>query len=148
NESAALFNVVTDAEGVESIRFGLEAIKGCGTAVVSSIVEERVANGPFRSFPDFCKRMASKKVNKKTMEVLIRAGAFDSLYPAGTKITRHALFKAMESVTAWAAKEQETLSLGQGGLFDAVFSSGGSGPTLRAPEPDIPVQPEWSHMEK
>jgi DNA polymerase-3 subunit alpha len=148
NESERLFNVVTDADGKESIRFGLEAIKGCGGAVVNAIVEERKTNGPFRSFPDFGKRMANKKVNKKTMEVLIRTGAFDSFYPMKSKVTRQALFKAMESITAWAVKEAETASLGQGGLFDVVFAASGSGPSLRAPEPDIPAQPEWTHMEK
>jgi DNA polymerase-3 subunit alpha len=148
NESERLFNVVADGEGVESIRFGMEAIKGCGAAVINTIVEERNANGRFYSFPDFCKRMANKKVNKKTMEALIRAGAFDSLYPAATKVTRQALFKAMESVMSWGVKEAETASLGQGGLFDVMFSSAGSGPSLRAPEPDIPHHAEWTHMEK
>lgn len=148
NESERLFNVVTDSEGKESIRFGLEAIKGCGGNVVNTIVEERNTNGPFRSFPDFCKRVANKKVNKKTMEVLIRTGAFDSLYPAKTKVTRQALFKAMESVMSWGTKEAETASLGQGGLFDVVFSTAGSGPSLRAPEPEIPTHAEWTHMEK
>src|SRR5262249_5072051 len=81
NESDRLFNVVAGAEGKEAIRFGMEAIKGCGAAAISAIVAERTASGVFRSFPDFCKRMANKKVNKKTLEVLIRAGAFDSLHP-------------------------------------------------------------------
>jgi DNA polymerase III subunit alpha len=148
NESERLFNVVEDATGKESIRFGMEAIKGCGEAVINAIVEERRAKGPFHSFPDFCKRVADKKVNKKTLEALIRAGAFDSFYPQATRVTRQALFKAMESVTAWAAKEQEAAALGQGGLFDVVFNSGGSGPSLRSPEPEIPSQPEWTHMEK
>ena len=148
NESERLFNVVTDAEGKERIRFGMEAIKGCGEAVVNAIVEDRVANGPFRSYPEFCKRMAAKKVNKKTLDVLIRAGAFDSLYPRQTKITRQSLFKAMENISAWAAKEYESSSIGQGGLFDAVFSASGSGPMLRSAEPEIPLLPEWSHMEK
>ncbi len=147
NESERLFNVV-DTAGKESIRFGLEAIKGCGTAVVNAIVEERNANGPYLSFPDFCKRTTNKKVNKKTLEVLIRTGAFDSLYGIKSKVSRQALFKAMEPIMAWATKEQETASLGQGGLFDVVFQTAGSGPSLRAPEPDIPAQPEWSHMEK
>src|SRR5690606_2593598 len=88
------------------------------------------------------------KVNKKTLEVLIRAGAFDSLYPMGSKVTRQAIFKAMENITAWAAKEAESAAIGQGGLFDAIFSASGSGPALRSAEPEIPVHPEWTHMEK
>lgn len=148
NESERLFNVVEAADGTESIRFGMEAIKGCGEAVINSIVDERRANGFFHSFPDFCKRMATKKVNKKTLEALIRAGAFDSLYPPKMKVTRHALFKAMESVMSWAVKEAETASIGQGGLFDVMFHSAGSGPSLRSPDPDIAPQAEWTHMEK
>jgi DNA polymerase-3 subunit alpha len=160
NESERLFNVVTAADGVESIRFGMEAIKGCGAAAISVIVEERTANGPFRSFPDFCKRMANKKVNKKTLEVLIRAGAFDSLYPqnvrgaqsgqgpAHLKMNRQTLFKAIEPIQTWAVKEAEIAALGQGGLFDALFSSSGAGPALKAPEPDMPFHSEFTHMEK
>jgi DNA polymerase-3 subunit alpha len=148
NESNRLFNVVTDASGKETIRFGLEAIKGCGEAAVNTIVEERDANGPYRSFGDFCKRVALKKVNKKVLETLIRAGAFDSLYSDRNKVNRQTLFKSVESVVAWATKEAETAALGQGGLFDAMFSGAGSGPALRAPEPEMPFQTEWTHMER
>ncbi len=148
NESERLFNVVLGADGKESIRFGLEAIKGCGEAAISGIVDERTAQGPFRSFPDFCKRLANKKVNKKTLEVLIRAGAFDSLYGNKSKVNRQTLFKSIEAIVAWGTKEAEVAALGQGGLFDAMFSAPGDGPALRAPEPDLPVQPEFTHMEK
>lgn len=150
NESERLFNVVSSGDGQESIRFGLEAIKGCGAAAISVIADERKTNGPYRSFPDFCKRVANKKVNKKTLEVLIRAGAFDSLYPSMgvNKTTRQALFKAIEPIVAWGVKEAEVHALGQGGLFDTIFSADGGGPALKAPEPDIPAHPEFTHMEK
>ena len=134
NESERLFNVVVGADGKESVRFGMEAIKGCGAAAISVIVEERALNGPFRSFPDFCKRMSARKINKKTLEVLIRAGAFDSIYglaPGKTgKVNRHTLFKSIETVVSWAAKEAEIAALGQGGLFDSLFAASGSGPSL------------------
>lgn len=148
NESNRLFNVVAGADGKESIRFGMEAIKGCGEAAINTIVEERNANGPYRSFPDFCKRIAQKKVNKKTIEALIRAGAFDSLYAKNAKVNRQSLFKSMDTIVTWAQKEAETASLGQGGLFDVMFSSGGDGPALRSAEPEIPFHQEWNHMEK
>lgn len=148
NQSDRLFNVVFGDDGKETIRFGLEAIKGCGAAAVGAIVDERKANGPFVSFGDFCKRMAQKKVNKKVIETLIRAGAFDSLYSDRNKVNRHTLFKSVETVVAWAVKEQEIASLGQGGLFDAVFSASGAGPSLKAPEPEMAFQPEWNHMER
>jgi DNA polymerase-3 subunit alpha len=149
NESNRLFNVVVSpTTGLECIRFGMEAIKGCGEAAINSIVEERTANGPYLSFPDFCKRMAQKKVNKKTIEALIRAGAFDSLYEKNAKVNRQSLYKSMELITAWGAKEAETASLGQGGLFDVMFNSAGGGPALRAAEPEIAFHAEWNHMEK
>ncbi len=146
NESARFFNVVA-FDGKPAIRFGLEAIKGVGGAACSTIEEERAANGPFRSFADFLKRVALKKVNKKTVETLIRTGAFDSLYPNRNEMNRATLFKAMEMVMTWAAKEQETASLGQGGLFDN-FLTAGAGPNLKAAEPEMAFQPEWTHMQK
>ena len=61
------------------IRYGLSAIKSIGKSVVDSIVEDREANGPFRSLEDFVERMTNKEVNRKTLENFIRAGALDCL---------------------------------------------------------------------
>jgi DNA polymerase-3 subunit alpha len=62
-----------------SIRFGLEAVKGVGSAAIESIVEVRDASGPFQSVEDFIRRVDARKVNKKVLEGLVKAGAFDSL---------------------------------------------------------------------
>jgi len=62
-----------------SVRFGLEAVKGVGGAAIEVMLEER-GKGTFDSFDDFLKRVDSKRVNKKVIESLIKAGAFDSLY--------------------------------------------------------------------
>ena len=62
-----------------NIRFGLVAIKGIGWGVINGLVHEREENGPFRSFEDFCRRLAGKDLNRRTLENLIRAGAFDSM---------------------------------------------------------------------
>ncbi len=62
-----------------SIRFGLEAVKGVGSAAIESILETKDKNGPFLSMEDFLKRVDTRKVNKKVLENLIKAGAFDSL---------------------------------------------------------------------
>lgn len=62
-----------------SIRFGLEAVKGVGGAAIESIVEVRASGGPFASVTDFIQRVDSRKVNKKVLESLVKAGAFDSL---------------------------------------------------------------------
>jgi DNA polymerase-3 subunit alpha len=73
NESGVFFRVNEEGE----IRFGLGAIKGAGEAAVQSIIEEREANGLFKDFFDFMTRITTRQVNKKTLECLAMAGAFD-----------------------------------------------------------------------
>ncbi|MFZ6017461.1 MAG: DNA polymerase III subunit alpha [Nitrospirota bacterium] len=74
NHSGQEFRVVGN-----SIRFGLEAVKGVGSSAIESILETRRTDGPFTSVADFLKRVDARKVNKKVVESLIKAGAFDSL---------------------------------------------------------------------
>lgn len=75
NESERVFTISGNA-----IRFGLEAVKGVGGAALECILRER-QKGMFKSLNDFLMRVDTKKVNKKVIESLIKAGAFDSLYP-------------------------------------------------------------------
>ncbi len=75
NESERFFTITEN-----SIRFGLEAVKGVGGSALESIIKER-QKGRFKSLEDFLTRVDTKKVNKKVVESLIKAGAFDSLYP-------------------------------------------------------------------
>lgn len=75
------------------IRFGLGSIKNVGTVPVNSIVEERKANGPYKSFTDFCERIANQDVNKKCIESLIKAGAFDEF-----EQTRNTLLASFEKI--------------------------------------------------
>lgn len=75
NESERVFTISGNA-----IRFGLEAVKGVGEAALECILRER-QKGMFKSLNDFLMRVDTKKVNKKVIESLIKAGAFDSLYP-------------------------------------------------------------------
>ena len=74
NESIATFSVRGS-----SIRFGMAAIKNVGESAVEAILEEREKGGPFKSLYDFCCRVDTRKVNRKTIESLIKAGAMDSL---------------------------------------------------------------------
>ncbi len=74
NVSDGEFKVV---EG--SIRFGMIALKGAGQQAIEDIIEERSQNGPFRTFEEFMERTNSRKVNRKVIEALVKAGAFDSL---------------------------------------------------------------------
>ena len=62
-----------------SIRFGLEAVKGVGGAAIESVLEVRESGGPFESIAGLIQRVDSRKVNKKVLESLVKAGAFDSI---------------------------------------------------------------------
>jgi len=79
NESKETFTVVDD----QTIRFGLTHIKNVGSKLVEDIVIEREKNGPFVSVGDFLKRIKSTDFNKRSLEALIKAGAFDSLEDRG-----------------------------------------------------------------
>ncbi|WP_440028701.1 DNA polymerase III subunit alpha [Chromobacterium amazonense] len=95
----------------KEIRYALGAIKGTGEAAVDHIVSVREAGGPFSDLFDFCKRTDKKLVNKRVIEALIRAGAFDAIEP-----NRALLFANVG--LAMDAAEQEHANANQGGLFD------------------------------
>jgi len=63
----------------EKIRFGLEAVKNVGTEITKAIIEERTRRGPFKNFEDVLMRIQHKDLNKKSLESLVKAGAFESL---------------------------------------------------------------------
>ena len=64
-----------------TIRYGLGGVKGSGESAINAIVEARRAGGPFRDLFDFCRRIDRRVVNRRAIEALVRAGAFDSVYP-------------------------------------------------------------------
>jgi len=79
NSSAVEFTPSTGDDRSRHIVFGLAAVRNVGEGLVERIVAERDANGPFRDFYDFCKRVDPVVLNKRTVESLAKAGAFDSL---------------------------------------------------------------------
>ncbi len=115
NESFTNFKVkYTNTETKEGeIIYGLSAIKNVGEKASDSIVNERESNGPFKGLVDFLTRVDMRIVNKKTMEGLIFAGAFDSIGKC-----RRKLFENLERAMMFASKLKETPeSKGQHGLF-------------------------------
>ena len=93
----------------KQLRYGLGAIKGTGEQAIASIVAARKADGPFRDLFDFCRRVDKRLVNRRVVEALIRAGAFDSIDPR-----RSALFNSVgvaldEAERADATKSQVSL---------------------------------------
>lgn len=114
NESLKNFTVVpkTSENDKGKIRFGLLAIKNVGENIIDVIVAERKANGPFKTIGDFVYRINSKDLNKKSMESLTKAGAFDGL------AKRSQLLQNMEKLLEIARENQKQKNNGQKGLFD------------------------------
>ena len=98
-----------------NIRFGLASIKQVGEGVIEEIIREREENGPYKSIYDYIKRTDVKCSNKKTLEGLIKAGAFASI-----EKSRKQLMNNIEYITATASKEAKTKATGQCSLFDML----------------------------
>ena len=94
------------------IRFGLGSIKNVGTAAVDEIVEERTKHGEFKDFSDFCERIKETTVNKKCIESLIKAGAFDELGQ-----TRKTLMLSYENIIDTISNDKKGFD-GQVSMFD------------------------------
>lgn len=99
----------------ENIRFGLASIKQVGEGVIEDIIKEREANGAFKSIYDYIKRVDVKCTNKRTLEGLIKAGAFSTI-----EKSRKQLMENLEYITATASKEAKAKESGQGSLFDML----------------------------
>lgn len=93
NINECFSNFAINSKVENQILFGLSAIKNVGRAAVENIIKERTEHGQFKSFVDFCSRIDGKFVNKKTLESLIYAGAFDCL-----DVNRKKLFDNYEAV--------------------------------------------------
>lgn len=121
NESGYRFlpELLDGDEKASAIRYGLGAVKGTGQGACEAIVAEREANGPFQSLYDFAKRVDRKQVNKRVMEALIRAGAFDSIHA-----DRAVLLASVAQAVTWA--EQQEANASQVSLFGE--SLGGDAP--------------------
>jgi len=112
------------------IRYGLGAIRGTGEGAIEQIIQAR-ANGPFKDLFDFCSRLDRRVVNRRTMEALIRAGAFDSIY--GGFDSRSTLLASLPR--AMEAADQADASAQQVSLFDMAGSSDEHKPELIQEEP-------------
>ena len=112
NESYSRFAVINS-----KIRFALASIKNVGEGAIESIVEERKQNGKYLGFVDFLKRIESEKVNKKCIESLIMAGAFDELE---TGYTRRDLLENYEPILDSINQERRNNIKNQVNIFDVV----------------------------
>lgn len=141
NESRTNFTV--NSEG--NIRFGLAAIKGVGEAAVLSLIKEREENGNLNNIFDFVKRINLRTVNKKSIESMILAGAFDDMDRINRATFYHkeadSNLNFLEQVISFGHKYQDEQNSSQVSLF------GDLGP-VELPDPDIPIVQEWPELDK
>jgi len=114
NESEAEYSVSGDA-----VRYALGALKGVGEKAMEQLVEERRANGPFKSLDDLADRIDPRLLNRRQLESLAGAGAFDAIVP-----DRAAVFAATETILAHAASAHDARTSGQHGLFGGEANAG------------------------
>jgi DNA polymerase-3 subunit alpha len=133
NQSESDFVAVFDPEtGKGSIPFGLSAVRNVGEGLVHPIVREREASGPFTDFYDFCERVDSNVLNKRAVESLIKAGAFDSLgHP------RQGLLAVHEAIIDRTMARRRKEAEGQFELFAAPDTSEAGFDDSRIDVPDL-----------
>jgi DNA polymerase-3 subunit alpha len=134
NESGKDFRVVE-----EGIRFGLLAIKNVGESAIDSILASRDTSGRFTSLFDFCSRVDLRLVNRKCLESLVQAGAFDSL---GGHRAQH--LATLERAVQFGQAVQTQAAFGQSNLFESAGA--GRGGMMHPPDP-TDIEP-WQEMDK
>ena len=142
NSSESDFACIDD----KTIRFGMSAVRNVGEAATESILEARKKGGPFTDLWDFLSRVDTRKINKRVVESLTQAGAFDTLVTVGTSVKKlRGIYLAnIESALKWASSKSEAASSGQFSLFGAAEDSASSRPPLlNAAEIDDKQALQW-----
>ncbi len=124
NESYEKFTVVINGTDSKKIRFGLTAVKNVGVNVVQAIIAKRVNDGPFKNIEDFTSRVQDKDLNKKSLESLIKCGAFDAFGE------RAMLLGNIDQLLYYSRESRKSQTSGQVSLFGGL-ESGVSLPPLR-----------------
>lgn len=127
-----------------SIRFGLNAVKSVGRNLIEGVIREHKER-PFRSLYDFCKRMRGAELNRRALENLIRAGAFDALEPS-----RHGMLQSVEGILKSVETDARQNLEGQLDLFSAMAGNNADAATEDYKVPNLPEYPtsELLKMEK
>jgi len=136
NKGVYRFEPVTDKE----IQYGLGAVKGTGQGAIEAIVKARTEGGPFKSLFDFCARVDRQRINKRVVEALIKAGAFDALHPE-----RSAMLASVALALDWA--DSQAAHADQGGLFD-FGPDEESSHAASTQEPALVAAEAWSIKER
>ena len=134
NRSMAEFAVETTPEGKKGVRYALAAIKGVGRDAMSRLAEERKSNGPFKDLFDVAERLDQRVINKRLLESLVKAGAFESLNK-----NRAQTFGAVEALARHSQATHESRGSNQNSLF---------GDDTAQRRPPLPKVPDWAPMER
>jgi DNA polymerase-3 subunit alpha len=121
----------------KQILYGLGAVKGTGMAAIEVILQARRQDGPFTDLFDFCNRLDLRKVNRRVVESLIRAGAFDKLSPDNINPSRNALLAGV--AMAMAAAEQNSANSNQNSLFGEIADKAAN---------ILPTVPSWTEQQR
>jgi len=126
NKSGIHYTIDTPADRAQTgkLRIGLAAVKTVGEGAITPIVTERTSKGPYASITDFCRRVDVSGLNRRTLEGLAKAGAFDSLAPRATVIDN------LDRIWALAQQETRNRNSGQVGMFGEELDSGAGGTLL------------------
>ena len=139
NRSGVTFDVETETDPEapykHCIRYALAAVKNVGGAAMESLVADRTENGEFDSITDFTDRLDARQVNKRQLENLARAGAFDPL-----TTNRRQVFDGIETILRHAAVAAEERNSNQISLF--------GGDDQPQPQIELPATPDWPVMER
>ncbi len=135
NASAADFRVEADSDGKNGVRYALAAVKNVGDAAMRLLVDERIENGPYKDIAEFTDRVDSKVVNKRLMENLVRAGAFDRL-----NSNRRQVFEGVETIMRHASAAAQDRNSDQIGLF--------GGEAAPMPAVTLPTVSDWSPTDR
>ncbi len=134
NASQATFSVERQADGTKAIRYALGAIRNVGVQAMAALAEERAQNGPFRDPFDLAGRVDPHQINRRLIENLAKAGAFDSL-----TTNRRQMVESADVLHAFS--NQARLSRSQASLFDGDDAA-------LAPRPSLPEQADWDQNER
>ena len=128
----------------EGVRFGLAGIKGVGEGVSDLIVKEREANGPFQDIFDFVDRIDLSKINRKVIESLIKAGAFDSTDYSRKQLSFLVAKDNPANIIDAAQREQKNRAAGQLSMFDLLDEEDTGSVSTRVPSDHV----EWDNHTK
>ena len=134
NRSMAEFAVETTDDGRKGVRYALAAIKGVGREAMNRLAEERAANGPFEDLFDTAERLDPRALNKRLLESLVKAGAFESMNK-----NRAQTFAAVEALVRHSQATHESRGSNQDNLF---------GDDTAQRRPQLPKIPDWAPMER